>query len=156
MITVYTIGHSNHPLEKFIALLREHGIEVVVDVRSQPYSRYVPHFNRQNLARELAAQGFTYIFMGDKLGGHPLEGTPPLTYKELESGDHYRQGLEDLLSLAAERRTAIMCGEGNYRHCHRHKLITPNLLARGARVLHIQPDGSLVDAAEEPRQLALF
>lgn len=127
-----------------------------MDVRSQPYSRYVPHFNRQNLAGELVARGFTYIFMGDKLGGYPSEGELPLTYKELESRENYRQGLEELLSLAAEKRTAIMCGEGDHRHCHRDKFITPGLLARGARVLHIQPDGSLVDASEEPRQLPLF
>ncbi|HID63001.1 MAG TPA: DUF488 domain-containing protein, partial [Anaerolineae bacterium] len=72
---IYTIGHSNHTVGDFTALLRKHAIEVVVDVRSQPYSRYVPHFNRETLARVLREQGFTYEHKGDRLGGRPPDGS---------------------------------------------------------------------------------
>ncbi len=170
--TIYTIGHSNHEADAFVALLRQHGIELLVDVRSSPYSRYVPQANRETLARALEAAGITYRWRGDRLGGKPSthpEGVGPgpegeiADYDELRASPAFRQGLAELLTLAAGRRTAIMCSEGDHRQCHRHKLITrsltdvtPALLDRETHVLHIQPDGSLVDEDKEPRQLALF
>ena len=135
-------------------ILRLHGIELVVDVRSTPYSRYVPQANRENLARTLEAADIVYRWMGDLLGGKP-DGTTG-DYDELRAGPAFQRGVDRLLDLAAQDRTAIMCSEGDHRQCHRHKLITPVLLDRGARVFHIQRDGSLVDEKQEPRQLALF
>jgi uncharacterized protein (DUF488 family) len=152
--TVYTIGHSNHDADAFVDLLRRHGIELVVDVRSSPYSRYVPQANRETLARTLEAAGLSYRWLGALLGGKP-EGTIG-DYDALRASPGFRQGVETLLALATERRCAIMCSEGDHRQCHRHKLITPVLLNQGIHVLHIQPDGSLVDEDREPRQLALF
>ncbi len=151
---IYTIGHSNHPSEDLTALLQQHGIELVVDVRSSPYSRYVPQANRETLARTLASVGVAYRWLGDRLGGKPERAVAD--YDELRARPAFQQGIDELLTLAAERRTAIMCSEGDHRQCHRHSLITPVLLDRGVHVLHIQPDGSLVNEAEEPRQLTLF
>lgn len=154
MTTIYSVGHSNHAPEVFVALLREHGVELVVDVRSSPYSRYVPQANRQALARTLEAAGIAYQWAGDRLGGKP-EGEVA-DYDQLRASASFRDGVADLVALATERPTAMMCAEGDHRRCHRHKLITPALLDQNVRVLHIQPDGSLVDEAQEPKQLSLF
>lgn len=154
MITIYTIGHSNHETDDFLALLCQHGIELVADVRSSPYSRYVRQANRETLARTLEAAGIAYHWMGARLGGKP-EGAIA-DYDELRISSSFQQGIADLLALAAEHRTAVMCSEGDHRQCHRHKLITPVLLDRDIHVLHIQPDGNLVDEDKEPRQLTLF
>jgi uncharacterized protein (DUF488 family) len=151
---VYTVGHSNHPQEAFLALLREHGIELVVDVRSSPYSRYVPQANRETLARALDQAGLGYRWMGDRLGGKPQGQVAD--YEALRASPSFRQGIAELLAVAQEQRVAIMCAEGDHRQCHRYKLITPALLAQGVAVLHIQPDGSIVDEEEGPQQLRLF
>ncbi len=154
MTTLYTIGHSNHEAEQFVALLRQHGIELVVDVRSSPYSRYVPQANRETLARTLETAGIAYRWLGDRLGGKPDGAVAD--YDEMRASPAFRQGIDRLVALADQQRLAVMCSEGDHRQCHRHKLITPALLDREAHVLHIQPDGKVVDEEKEPRQLALF
>jgi uncharacterized protein (DUF488 family) len=154
MTQIYTIGHSNHELDAFLALLQQHGIQRVVDVRSSPYSRYVPHANRENLARALEAAGIAYRWEGERLGGKP-EGEV-VDYDIMAAQPAFRQGVADLVVWAGSHRLAIMCSEGDHHKCHRHKLITPALLDREVRVLHIQPDGALEDEADEPRQLSLF
>jgi uncharacterized protein (DUF488 family) len=154
MTTIYTIGHSNHETETFVTLLRQHGIELLIDVRSSPYSRYVPQANRETLARALQAAGIAYGWLGDRLGGKP--GGVAVDYDELRASPSFRQGIDRLVAMAAQRRTAIMCAEGDHRQCHRHKLITPALLDQAICVHHIQPDGSLVDEDQEPKQLSLF
>jgi uncharacterized protein (DUF488 family) len=154
MTTLYTIGHSNHETEAFVALLRQHGIELLIDVRSSPYSRHVPQANRETLARALQAAGIAYGWLGARLGGKP-DGIVA-DYDELRARPAFQKGLDHLVTLAAERCTVIMCTEGDHRQCHRHKLITPALLDQAVRVVHIQPDGSLVDEDQEPRQLSLF
>jgi uncharacterized protein (DUF488 family) len=161
-ITVYTIGHSDHTPEAFLLLLQQHAIALVADVRSQPYSQWVPQFNRENLARDLQAAGIRYAFLGDSLGGRPKDrrlydpGQEHPDYERLASSPEYLAGIEQLLQLAAKERVAILCSEGDHHKCHRGLLITPTLLARGTRVLHIAPDGTLVDAQDEPKQLTLF
>jgi len=154
MTTIYTIGHSNHETEAFVALLHQHGIELLIDVRSSPYSRYVPQANRETLARALQAASIAYGWLGDRLGGKP--GGVAADYDELRVSPSFQQGIDRLVTLAAQRRTAIMCAEGDHRQCHRHKLITPALLDQAVSVCHIQPDGSLVDEDQEPKQLLLF
>jgi uncharacterized protein (DUF488 family) len=154
MTDVYTVGHSNHSEDAFPELLREHGIELVVDVRSSPYSRYVPQANRETLARTLDRAGIAYRWMGDRLGGKPQGEVAD--YDELRASASFQEGIDRLLALAQRKRTAIMCAEGGHRHCHRHKLITPELLAHDATVLHIQPDGSLLEEEDGPQQLRLF
>ena len=154
MTTIYTIGHSNHPTEAFVNLLRQHGIELLIDVRSSPYSRYVPQANRETLARALHAAGIAYGWLGDRLGGKP--GGVVADYDDLRASPAFQQGIDRLMTLAAERRTAIMCAEGDHRQCHRYKLITPALLDQAVCIHHIQPDGSLVNEDQEPKQLTLF
>jgi uncharacterized protein (DUF488 family) len=154
MIRIYSVGHSNHSLDDFLGLLREHEIELVVDVRSSPYSRYVPHANRESLQQALEETGIAYRWEGGRLGGKP-EGEIP-DYGRMAARPAFQQGVTELVSLAGKRRTAIMCSEGDHRKCHRYKLITPALLKLDVDVLHIQPDGELVDESKEPRQLSLF
>lgn len=154
MTTIFTIGHSNHEPDTFLDLLHENGIQVVADVRSSPYSRYVPQANRETLAHALQAAGIAYHWLGDRLGAKP-EGVVA-DYDQLRSSSDFEQGVAELLTLAQRDRIAIMCSEGDYRECHRHKLITPALLDRKVDVYHIQPDGNRIHENEEPRQLSLF
>jgi uncharacterized protein (DUF488 family) len=137
-----------------VGLLRQHGIELVVDVRSSPYSRYVPHANRESLARTLESAGIAYRWLGQLLGGKP--GGAVGDYDDLRASTAFQQGVASLLDMAVEQRTAIMCSEGDHRQCHRHRLITPVILDQCVHVLHIQPDGGLIDERQEPRQLTLF
>ena len=79
-----------------------------------------------------------------------------MDYDKVRASADFQQALDELLALAREQRVALMCAEGDHRRCHRGQLITPALLARDVTVLHIQPDGSLIDATSEPRPLSLF
>jgi uncharacterized protein (DUF488 family) len=160
---LYTIGHSDHPLDEFLALLRRHEIAILVDVRSQPYSRWTPQFNREPFARAVEGAGVRYVHEGDALGGRPAD--PALyaggaeshpDYARMAATAAFREGLARLLALATERRVAVMCSEGDPHACHRDKLIARQLLERGARVAHILPDGTVEEATLPPQQLALF
>lgn len=161
-VQVYTIGHSDHTIEAFLGLLRQQIIAAIVDVRSHPYSRWAPQFNRESLARDLEGANIRYVFLGDSLGGRPAdpafydadEERP--SYERLAQSPAYLAGIKQLLELAEAERAAIMCSEGDYQKCHRAMLITPTLLKRGARVFHIRPDGTVVEARPEYRQLVLL
>jgi len=161
-LLIYTIGHSDHDTGEFIALLRQHSITLVVDVRSRPYSRWAHQFNRETLARDLEDAGIAYRFMGDVLGGRPAD--PTLYDPERERPDYrrvaqsitYQAGIDRLLDLARGERVAVMCSEGDHRRCHRHLLIAQTLLERGVRVLHIQPDGRTVKGERIARQLSFL
>jgi uncharacterized protein (DUF488 family) len=157
---IHTIGHSDHETAAFVDLLRQHDIALVVDVRSQPYSRWTPQFNRETLKHDLEEAGLAYRFMGDALGGRPsdpalYDGERP-DYSRMERNPAYQAGIDRLLDLARSERVAIMCSEGDHRQCHRHLLITQTLLKRGAQVLHIKPDGSTVEGQRIGQQLSLF
>jgi uncharacterized protein (DUF488 family) len=144
----------------FVDLLRRHDITLVADVRSQPYSRWAPQFNRETLERDLEEVGIGYRFMGDALGGRPSDpelytaGYPD--YGRMEQTGAYQRGIERLLDLSHSERVAVMCGEGDYRECHRHLLIAQTLLKRGVDVLHIKSDGRTVAGERTPEQLSLF
>jgi len=151
-VRIYTIGHSNVPTEKIINLLRDHSIEILVDVRSQPYSRYSPQFNREDFQRILSQECIEYAFAGEWLGGRPKDPScyedGRVSYERMETKDWYRRGIARLLEIAAEKRTAIMCAEEDPRHCHRHNLVAKTLMEEAVEVLHIRGDGRLEDAWE--------
>jgi uncharacterized protein (DUF488 family) len=144
----------------FVDLLRQHDVTLVADVRSQPYSRWAPQFNRETLEHDLDQAGIAYRFMGDALGGRPSDpdlyraGRPD--YGRMEKTETYRRGIDHLLDLSRTERVAIMCGEGDHQACHRHLLVTQTLLKRGVGVLHIRPDGRTVTGERTPEQLSLF
>ena len=157
---IHSIGHSDHELETFIALLHRSGITTLVDVRSQPYSRWVPQFNRETLVPILTEAGLTYLFMGDTLGGRPSddaqEADEQPNYDRIAATPGFQAAVGQLLELARTNTVAMMCSEGDHRRCHRALLVTPELLARGARVIHLRPDGDTVEAHPELKQLTLF
>jgi uncharacterized protein (DUF488 family) len=159
---VYTIGHSNHAIEALIDLLRQHTIAMVVDVRSQPYSRWATQHNRELLAHSLDAAGLHYAYMGDSLGGRPTDRRmygpdgEHADYAKMDLSPTYQSGIATLVELAASARTVLLCSEGDHHECHRHLLIGQTLLSRGLRVVHIQPDGTTVEGAAIPSQPSLF
>lgn len=165
-LTLWTIGHSNHPLARFVDLLKSHRLQVVVDVRSQPHSSYAPQFNRRSLAAALPEHGLRYLFLGRELGGKPKEAgfylaDGSLDLNRLKSRPEFQEGIQRVLSEASTSRTCLMCSEGDPLKCHRTMLLAPELVARGVKVLHILPDGGLLDQQEvqkpkKPRQMKLF
>ncbi len=144
-MALWTIGHSNRRLEELIAMLRGHSIEVLVDVRTVPRSRYNPQFNRETLPAELAAAGIEYRHMPG-LGGlrHPRKDSTNTGwrndsfrgYADYMQTAEFETNLEALLGLATERRVAIMCAEAVPWRCHR-SLISDAVTARGGEVRHI-------------------
>jgi uncharacterized protein (DUF488 family) len=156
-VILFTIGHSNLEIDVFLERLEEYEIAWLVDVRTHPFSQRNPQFNGSLLEKSLAAVGIGYRHAGGALGGKPVDpalrtpdGVPD--YDRIEASPLYRQGIEELCALAGRSRVAIMCGEGDYRHCHREKLIGRTLRARGVVIWHIQPDGTL---AQDPQRSLL-
>jgi uncharacterized protein (DUF488 family) len=171
---LYTIGHSNIPIEDFVEALHSYGVRGLVDVRSTPYSQFCPQFNKENLDRALNRRGIAYRFAGDSLGGRP---TDPTCYKDgnlpdrhanyLELVDYdevtrrpwFKKGVARLLELAHQEPTAIMCSEEDPRQCHRYHLITQTILDE-VRVLDIRTGGGgglrLSEATRKPRQAMLI
>ena len=154
---LFTVGHSNHSIEHFLGLLRRHAIEAVADVRSRPYSRFVPHFGKERLAHELEAHGLGYLFLGRELGGKPPRGqtaAPPVSYRMRVEQPQFRQGIDRLLGVAEAGRVAVMCRERDPLECHRFHLVCRYLRPLGLDVRHILSHGEAeVQQATERRLL---
>jgi len=163
---IYTIGHSNHTIEAFIDLLKAHGIEVLVDVRSQPYSRYTPHFNGPSLKEAVVAAGLKYLFLGKELGGRPTgaryyDDEGHVLYGPVAESELFQGGIERLEAGARRYRVAIVCAEEDPTGCHRRLLIGHVLGEHRVEVIHIRGNGSLqteqeVRHIETDGQLSLF
>jgi uncharacterized protein (DUF488 family) len=148
MTTVYTIGHSTHPQERFIALLRQHDITALCDVRSKPYSRMNPQFNREDLERALLAQGIQYRFLGKELGARSNDPrcyeSGKVRYDLLAETDLFQLGLKRILRGVKEHfRIALMCAEKEPLECHRAILVARHLAVLGVHIEHILADGRL-------------
>jgi uncharacterized protein (DUF488 family) len=160
--TLYSIGHSNVAAERLIALLEQHCIQTLCDVRSAPYSRYNPQFNREALAATLRAAGISYRFMGDTLGGKPTDGALRTEdgalpdYEKITVSPDFQHAIGQLIELGRRSPTAFMCGEADYHGCHRHRLIAPTLITRGVHVWHILPNGSCERGEIAPQQMRMF
>lgn len=161
---LFTIGHGNAEAEKFITLLQQYEIELLVDTRSQPYSRFNPQFNRETLKQTVNEAGIAYVFMGDTIGGRPngeefYFPSGKVDYALLEQAEFYQAGIARLLDFAADCRVAFMCSEMDYHQCHRYNLITRTLVKRDIEVTHILHSGETVDSAAaefEDAQPSLF
>ncbi|SCG85438.1 DUF488 domain-containing protein [Methanobacterium congolense] len=157
---LFTVGHSNVDMETFLELIRSHGVELIVDVRSSPYSKYVPHFNREKLKANLEDEGVGYEFLGDKIGGKPRDEKyyedGKVVYSLIEGELSYREGISQLMELLKTRKTSLMCSEENPFNCHRHNLISQTLLRRGVKILHIRGDGKLEKARMNDVQTTLI
>jgi uncharacterized protein (DUF488 family) len=148
LTTVLTVGHSNHPLERFVALLMSHEVEAVADVRSHPYSRFAPQFNREVLAASLADEGIKYVFLGRELGGRPKDAEyyddkGHVLYGRVARSPLFRGGIARLENGLSRCRLALMCSEEDPTGCHRRLLVTRVLNDRGVEVLHVRGDGSV-------------
>ena len=145
---ILTLGHSNHPLERFLGLLAEHGITAVADVRSAPYSRFCPHFNRRALSSALQDRGIQYLFLGRELGGRPddpacYDDEGRVCYDRVCRTERFHGGVRRLLATAATRRIALMCAEKEPLDCHRTLLIAQALERQGVAVAHILAGGAI-------------
>jgi uncharacterized protein (DUF488 family) len=160
MSKLFTIGHSAHAFEEFAALLKQHEIEVVADVRSAPYSKFAPQFDRDLIQGELAKGGVRYLFLGDQLGGRPkssayYDADGHVLYSSMIRDAQFVSGIERLERGIANYRVAIMCGEEDPAHCHRRLLVGRVMSERGHELQHIRGDGAIntdADVARESRK----
>jgi uncharacterized protein (DUF488 family) len=146
---VWTVGHSNHDLEGFVALVQRHHIAYLVDVRSYPFSRFVPHFNREKLQATMEAHGIRYVFLGLVLGGRPqrddqFDAEGHALYGKMAQEPAFTEAIDRLLRGASEHRLALLCSCGQSRECHRRLLLGKVLCDRGAELRHILPDGAVL------------
>lgn len=145
MASVWTVGHSNHPIERFVEILNAHGIGRVIDVRRFPASRKWPHFNAASLAMSLPAAGIDYVGMPEMGGRRKAAPDSPHTawrveafrgYADFMDTPEFAESLRRVIELSAEKRSALMCAESLPWRCHR-SLIADALLSRGFEVLEI-------------------
>jgi uncharacterized protein (DUF488 family) len=135
---IKTIGHSNHPIERFVDLLKAGGVEALVDVRSTPYSRRFPQFGRERLAHSLSAAGILYRYEGAALGGKPRDGAG---YDDLAARPEFKDALDRLITGSADTTLCLMCAEKEPLDCHRTVLVSRRLAERGAEIEHLLADG---------------
>lgn len=155
-VEVLTVGHSVHSYVRFAALLRQGGVSAVADVRSVPYSRHQAHFNREELRDSLKADGISYVFLGNELGGRPdkallTEGVAD--YEKMAATETFKDGIMRVIQGANKHRIALMCSELHPLDCHRCLLVGRALKARGARVLHLLPDRPVATQEELEEEL---
>jgi uncharacterized protein (DUF488 family) len=154
---LWSIGHSNVSFSKFSDLLVQFEISEIADVRSVPFSRYTPHFNRENLEAALKQVGIRYSFMGESLGGRPPETDlydedGYVLYGLLAKNFRFLQGIEELCIRAEQHRVAMMCSEESPENCHRRLLIGRVLREQGIETMHIHGSGKVSsDLALEQR-----
>jgi uncharacterized protein (DUF488 family) len=144
---VLTVGHSNHPLELFLALLQRHDVNALADIRSMPYSRFAPKFNKESLESTTREWGVKYVFLGRQLGGRSEDPSCYINrrvqYPRLARTEIFSQGIARVIRGASDYRLALMCAEKDPLDCHRTLLVSPALVERGMVVEHILADGEL-------------
>lgn len=149
---IFTIGHSTHPIEHFLRLLGLHQIEAVADVRSSPFSRMNPQYNRENLQDSLATAGIHYVFLGKELGARSEDPSCYLNdkvqYDRLAKTALFRAGVDRVVEGANNYRVALMCAEKEPMDCHRTILVARELNEMGMEIRHILADGACEKHAE--------
>ena len=152
---VFTIGHSSHPIEAFVELLRQQGVTAVADVRSSPFSRFTPQFNRGIVEQSLKNCGIKYVFLGHELGGRSSDPScyknGKVQYARLAHTRLFQSGLRRVIQGSREHRITLMCAEKEPLECHRTLLVARAFDERGVAVEHIHADGRL-----EPHRAALI
>lgn len=148
---LYTIGHGTRKSEIFLDLLKQFGIEYLIDVRSIPHSRFNPQYNKKILKAFLEQNGIRYVFMGDALGGRPkdpscYDADGKVNYDKIKTKDFFHEGIERLKTAYQKNLTvAIMCSESKPQECHRSKLIGDVLDSDNIFISHIDETGQLKD-----------
>ena len=149
---IYTIGHSNHEIGTFLNLLRATNIDMIVDVRSAPFSKMYPHFNRETLESSLKENMIGYLFLGDLIGGRSRNRKDyengQVVYSRLAAKDDYQTTIRRVFDGSTKFEIALMCSEKEPLDCHRTLLISQSLSALGAQVAHIYADGKIESHSE--------
>lgn len=157
MHLILTIGHSDHDPEVFLERLAVHRIEVLVDVRSHPYSRRLPQFSKSSLTSTLRSAGLRYLYLGEQLGGRPLGNVRNQMigrgYTAMAATPAFKQAIDRVLTGAACFRLALMCAERDPIDCHRALLVGRALTQAGADLAHIHYDGHLESQRELDQRL---
>lgn len=138
-MSIFTIGHSNHPIERFVALLQAAGVSLLADVRSTPYSRRVPQYNRERLRDTLKAAGIDYRHLGDALGGKPQGGARD--YIAMARTPAFAAALDAVIAESSRGAVSLMCAEREPMDCHRTILVSRHLATRGVDIVHLLADG---------------
>lgn len=155
---LWSIGHSRHTIEDFLEMLAGQGIDVVVDLRTYPFSKIAPQFNEVALKKALKSQGISYLFMGKELGGRPdademYDEKGRVRYDLVAQTEVFKEGIERLLNGIGNHNVAMMCSEGSPEKCHRTLLVAPVLQLHGVVVVNIFPNGevSVQENLNEPK-----
>lgn len=147
MSEIFTVGHSNHSSEHLRRLLTSHEISAVADVRSSPYSRMNPQFNREGLRTDLRSCRISYVFLGAELGARTNDRScyvdGKVQYDRLGTTALFQSGIERVLTGAVKHRIALLCAEKDPLTCHRCILVARQLESRGSSIQHILADGSI-------------
>ena len=158
--TVFTIGHSNHSMAQLLELLHRHGVTAVADVRSSPYSRLHPQFDREDLEASLGQNGIAYVFLGKQLGGRSDDPADyengRVRYDRLAAKPAFASGIERLVRGTERHRIALLCAEKEPLDCHRTLLVAPALCALGVAVQHICASGELTGHNATMRDLRIL
>ena len=149
---IFTIGHSTLSLDGFVSALTAHGVNAVADVRSAPFSRFNPTFNRDSLKLELRARGIHYVCLGKELGGRPTDPAcyenGRASYSRMAKTELFMAGVDRVIQGSITHRIALMCSEGDPLTCHRTLLIARALAERGLAVVHIERNGQSASHAD--------
>jgi uncharacterized protein (DUF488 family) len=156
---LFTIGHSTHSIEEFVALLILHGIEAIADVRSSPYSKRLPQFSRENLTVSLRSNKVRYVYLGEALGARRTEAScfvgDQARYSKIAQLPAFLEGLDRIVQGAGKMRIALMCAEKDPLTCHRTILISRHLLLRGLTISHVLDNGELEPHDDAEHRLML-
>jgi uncharacterized protein (DUF488 family) len=147
---IRTIGHSNHPIDRFVDLLKGGGVTLLVDVRSMPWSRRFPQFGRERLAKTLGEAGIGYVWEGEALGGKPGQGGG---YNDLATRPAFKAALDRVIEHGRDMTVCLMCAEKEPLDCHRTVLVSRRLAERGVAVEHLLADGRVRNHTEVEQAL---
>jgi uncharacterized protein (DUF488 family) len=146
---IYTIGYGNRSFDTMAFLLQRYAVNTLADVRSHPYSRHNPNFNKNVLSAKLDALRIVYVFLGQLLGGKPADPQfytdGIIDYAKLSGAACFHSGIQQLeVLVSGGKNLAVMCSELRPEGCHRTRLVTPELIVRGYQVTHIDQNGNLL------------
>jgi uncharacterized protein (DUF488 family) len=159
-VQILTVGHSTHSLERFFELLKSSAVTAIADVRSSPWSRHNPQFNRSDLKASLRSARIEYRFYGKQLGGRPTDPSlfhgSTADYETMARTQEFKAGLDMVLAGASKHRIALMCSEHDPMDCHRCLFVGRALAERGASMGHILADGQIISQGQvEDKLLAM-
>jgi len=149
LMEIYTIGHSNHTREQFLNLLTDARIQILVDVRSNPNSRWAVFANEGNLKEILESVQIRYVYLGNALGGRTSDSdsydneTGKVDYRAIREKEYFRLAINRLLDEVKRYRVCIMCAEEDPASCHRNLLVAEDLRQIGIEVFHLRGDGRI-------------